>query len=827
MRYWLYSEGNILGPYEPAELLVVPSFNEESLVCYETATGDNADDWKPASQLGEISSMLSVGTGRALVSGVRSASYELEAPSVSSAGYFEDKNVHGGSSYGELLDSIDEILGTRKGGKDFEGGHQPPKETDYDLAEKFDIRLSRIQEELEAARWEKNLLLEKMRVKDLEERKNRERISELEARLKGELRSAETGARETEQIRHLSDLKERADSIRKIEELKKEELSLNKFYPEDTKQPAGAEDAKLPPKSAIEPETKTLKTVSSSGQVNLEKHTDAPADPFASDAGFASRKLKSVGQTQPPAYVYGSDNIPKLSDRNAPVSAPAAGQPPAASQPAPRQDAGYRDTPLPGPEAAPPGSFKGFENMEPLRSQAGGVVYDFTAVTPRQEGTSQKFSLEPDVESAQAAPRQSQPAQAPRQEPQAAAPFAFAPISTPAPAPAPVPAYQPPQAAQPFTFGSTAPQQGAPTWGAQAPAAKPAPTLTPAAPAPVKPPAETVSFSPSDAPAGMDKFSSGEAAPEKTQRLTADMLEGGGAKAGAKAGVKTAVQAVKDKFASKMPAKGPATGVKKGGKTAFIAVIIIFGFIAAGGLGYFFLGEGLSFSEFSMINFGGKKPAATAEAGAPEGAAPQVVGEGEQPGATEQAQQPAPAPVPEQAQPAPEISANENIRKALDIVKSYKLAGGRGTIESWFANAFLSGGAGGSNEEWTATPLHGDILVVQYRLLRPKQDPMIYQFEVDAAKGDIVRGINNNAIELLDRSAVKESTASAAPAKKRPAPKPKLRKPVRPREVPILPLPEDTGTGQAAEPDPTGFEQPETDDKVKYLKAQESDEELF
>ena len=172
MRYWLYAEGNILGPYEPAELLVVPSFNEESLICLETATGDNADDWKPASQLGEIASALSVGTGRALVSGVRSASYGLESSSVSSVGYFEDKQAQGGASYGELLDTIDEILGTRKSGKDFEG-RQPPKETDYDLAEKFDIRLSRIQEELEAARWEKNLLLEKMRMKELEERKNR------------------------------------------------------------------------------------------------------------------------------------------------------------------------------------------------------------------------------------------------------------------------------------------------------------------------------------------------------------------------------------------------------------------------------------------------------------------------------------------------------------------------------------------------------------------------------------------------------------------------------------------------------------------------------
>jgi len=49
----------------------------------------------------------------------------------------------------------------------------------------------------------------------------------------------------------------------------------------------------------------------------------------------------------------------------------------------------------------------------------------------------------------------------------------------------------------------------------------------------------------------------------------------------------------------------------------------------------------------------------------------------------------------------------------------------------------------------------------------------------------------------------------------------------KPKEVPILPLPEDTNAKQSSEPEPTGFEQPENSEKVKYLKAQESDEELF
>ncbi|PIU20448.1 MAG: hypothetical protein COT18_02210, partial [Elusimicrobia bacterium CG08_land_8_20_14_0_20_59_10] len=241
--------------------------------------------------------------------------------------------------------------------------------------EKFDIRLSRIQEELEAARWEKNLLLEKMRMKELEERKNRERINELEARLKGELRSAETGAKELEQLRHLSDLQERSDSVRKIEEIKKEELSLKRVYPDEVKKEP--EEAELPPRSAINPEKKTLKSVPPSDKPG-ERRPDTDGGQAPGEPGLASKKLKSMGQTQPPAYVYGSDNVPKQSDRNDPA------------EPVIEPSGGYRDTPLPGPEAASSGAFKEVKD-EPLPQQAGGVVYDFTVVTPRQEGTAQRF----------------------------------------------------------------------------------------------------------------------------------------------------------------------------------------------------------------------------------------------------------------------------------------------------------------------------------------------------------------------------------------------------------------------------------------------------
>jgi len=799
MKYWFYSEGNILGPYEPAEMLALPAFAEESLVCPETCTGDSAGDWRPASQLPEIASAMSVGVGRTVATGVMSGSYESETGFSSTVRYFEDRDPSAGSSYGELLDSIDNILGAYK-----DGGQAPaqPQETDYDLAEKFDIRLSRIQEELEAARWEKNLLLEKIRMKESEERKNRERIQELEARLKGELGKADVSAKELEQVRHLADLKAKAETLKQIEEIRKEELSLKEDIKADAAAPvkaipapqplsaaeplaakAQAEPAPAPavaPEQAAaemiaqaeEPEIKSFKSMKRSSEMKLESSLHREMKEPEDDAGLTSRKFKSLGPTQAPAYVYGS----------------------------------HYDKPLPGPEAAPPGAFKP-EALEPLPQQAGGVIYDFTVVTSKPDV--QQFQIETRYE----APAQAQ--QAPAAQPQPVKPptYDFGVPAQAAPAPQPQPAPAPAQVpAQAPAFGATVQHGFQFQPQAATPAQKVDATATPAAAAPLQAP-EAQTFQPSAQPAPAADKKGPEApaeSPDKTLRIPV-------------AAVKAAA-----------PAKAPEKKPRRGGKMAFLTILVVFGSMAAGGLGYFFLGEGVSLSELTMLNLGGKKKAQElASQLEDKGEASQPVLKAEPAGVDEDALQPAatqPAAQPagqETPPAAPEKPANENIRKSLEIVKDYKLSGGRGTIKSWFANAFLSGAAGGTNEEWTATPLHGDILVVQYRLLRPKQEPMVYQFEVDAAKQDIVRGINNNAIELLDFSGG-EKSVSAAPVRK-PA-RAKAKKPARKSgEIAQLPLPDAPAAGPAAEEAPTGFEdgQAEGSEEVKYLKAQESDEELF
>lgn len=779
MKYWFYSEGNILGPYEPAEMLALPAFADESLVCPETATGDNPGDWRPASQVGEIAAAMSFGAGRTITAGVVAGAYEYETGFSSTVNYFENKEPSPGASYGDLLDTIDNILGAYKESPAAPG--RPP-ETDYDLAEKFDIRLSHIQEELEAARWEKNLLLEKMRAKELEEKKNREKIAELEARLKSEQGRLIEGAKELEQVRHLADLKQKADTVRQIEEIRKEERELTRETPAPAPEaapsgPAAAEPPKslrsLKPqpislervpeeKAAPKVEARSFKSISRGSEIKLETSLGKELKEAGDEPGLTSRKFKSLGQTQEPAYVYGS----------------------------------HYDKPLPGPEAAPPGAFKPQEAFEPLPQQAGGIVYDFTVVTPKAD--TQQFQIETRYEAPPYQP-QGGPAQ-----PQAAKPptYDFG-IAQPAPAPAPAQQqppvqYRAPQVQQGFQF-QPQPQAAARPAPVPQPAPQPQPVPAPQAKAPeVQAVSPEAQLSPAAVPAPQEKAAAGAPeSPDKTTRLPVPNSKG------------------------KAEVKAPEKAKKKGGRSAFLVILVVFGSMAAGGLGYFFMGEGVSFSEFSMLSLGGKKKPASMDSQLEAKAKPEprpAAGPAPEPEAQQQAQQPRPAPV--------EKPANENIKKALDIVKGYQLSGGRGNIATWFANSFLSSASGGANEEWTATPLHGDMLVVQYRLLRPRQEPLIYQFEVDAAKSDIVRGINNNAIELLDFSS-KGKSAAPAPAKK-PAAKPKARKSSRPGEIPILPLPDAPPAGRQDQ-DPTGFEtaQAESSEQVKYLKAQESDEELF
>lgn len=123
--------------------------------------------------------------------------------------------------------------------------------------------------------------------------------------------------------------------------------------------------------------------------------------------------------------------------------------------------------------------------------------------------------------------------------------------------------------------------------------------------------------------------------------------------------------------------------------------------------------------------------------------------------------------------------------KVIDIVKNYDLGGGRGAISQWFNNAFASGASGGCRQDWSATLLHGDLYVVQYKFLCPRTEPVFYQFEVDTQRSTITRGINNSAIELL--ATVKPQPASEA----KEIEVTKTKKDYTPQTLPLLPLPKE------------------------------------
>lgn len=54
MRYWIYSNNEVQGPFEIRELAAKPGFTGSSLVCPEAADGGQAAEWKEASNYPEI-----------------------------------------------------------------------------------------------------------------------------------------------------------------------------------------------------------------------------------------------------------------------------------------------------------------------------------------------------------------------------------------------------------------------------------------------------------------------------------------------------------------------------------------------------------------------------------------------------------------------------------------------------------------------------------------------------------------------------------------------------------------------------------------------------
>ncbi len=746
MRYWFYSDGNILGPYGTDELMGLPAFGNGSLVCPEDSTGDNPDDWKAADSVPEIANILSVGAGQVVSSenAYISNAYGLETgfSTRSAKEYFEAKSDDL-SPGNNLLDTIDTILGAYDKGQIKEN---EVSNIDYNLSDKFDIKLSQLQEQLEASKWEKNLLLEKMKIKDVEELRNKEKISELEKKLDDAIVRMEKGASIAPAVsNNLTD--QEKDKISKAvisqdesdERLRKEQSAFENELATEIKEMAKGRNIS---ESAID------------HVLELKKFSNEDKDTSATDH-ILSNKLKSLGYVKSKRifeddYRKGAGEIEQEKEKKVFV---ASQEKEANDEP---KDIKKNNFTAPQKMEEEKSSKRELENS--LNIDSSAMVYDFTAVTPAQQSSfheEQVITIEENkenVKSASQAKEKPAPVIVNRAEPEIKK-----------------------ESSPKLSFGGT-------------------PFMYPKTAVPKKIEPE-VKLAPepivAQAPVTDKSVATNLKSGVKTEVVKEAPLED-----------KTERILLKPKGNDKL-VKTEAPKKKKFKKSSmmFITVVIVFGAIIAGGLGFFFLGEG-SLSNFSLMSFSSKKDGA------------------KNPAAKRDSEK---QPV---AQAKPVVSANENVRIAINIVKNHKLAGGRGSVAIWLSNSFLSGSSSGLNEEWSATILHKDIFVTQYRLLRQRKEPVIYQFEVDVKKGAIVRGINNNAIELLDFPA-KKKVVKKPVSKKKPARKVKPKK-KKLRTLPQLPLPAPPRKNFKQE-EPSGFENItlSANDKVKYIRAQESDEELF
>ncbi|MEK7657259.1 MAG: hypothetical protein AAB412_05845, partial [Elusimicrobiota bacterium] len=69
MRYWIYQDCRILGPFPPEDLGSVAGISHDSLVCEEKAAGMAEGDWRQLGAVDELSSALRAGSGAVIASG--------------------------------------------------------------------------------------------------------------------------------------------------------------------------------------------------------------------------------------------------------------------------------------------------------------------------------------------------------------------------------------------------------------------------------------------------------------------------------------------------------------------------------------------------------------------------------------------------------------------------------------------------------------------------------------------------------------------------------------------------------------------------------------
>ena len=111
---------------------------------------------------------------------------------------------------------------------------------------------------------------------------------------------------------------------------------------------------------------------------------------------------------------------------------------------------------------------------------------------------------------------------------------------------------------------------------------------------------------------------------------------------------------------------------------------------------------------------------------------------------------PAPPPIVPQAVPAPAQPTLSE--QAVEIVKNHTLSGNRGTVSSYLNKLYQTQlSSGGYLGEWSAEPLHKSIYIVKYRLTKTRTEPIVYVFQADVSKGNVIGALNNITLDLVGK----------------------------------------------------------------------------
>jgi hypothetical protein len=357
------------------------------------------------------------------------------------------------------------------------------------------------------------------------------------------------------------------------------------------------------------------------------------------------------------------------------------------------------------------------------------------------------------------------PAPAPSLEPPAAAPFDWSAAAVPPPVSVPPPAAAPPETAAPIAL---------------TPGEMPPPVFSPAAEAPGGPPTPmpappaTLSFGapqPAAAPQPMPSFgepAAAEANAQSTQEVLARLAK---------------------------PAPEPPTAAprpKRSNKTFLIAGGVLVA--AMGVIGFFTLRHPKDLNQMAELDDGRAKVgyAPVEEPAAPPMVKPQPV-----------APPPAPAEAPQPAPPS-------KLDQAVAMVKDFPLDGDRGTVAAWLQFSYTASPDAGQ-ESWSGSETSDKTYLVEYRFTpsKPGSPEVHYLFEVDMDNG-LVIGKNLDAKSMLaggPRPSAEEAKPKPKPKRRKPARRKAVRRVVKPvevvppKEVPLLPLPEEGELRPPAEDD--------------------------